>query len=174
MKKNIITAAILTLTLSAATVSCDDPDTTSYMPIYSGFQIAPAQPTAGETITFTAQQEKKGHLIYHADYRWNVVYATSDEEGRPDTVRTVKNTSVVYDMESGDPSVTFTIPKGRGGNIQATFIGEFRYSGVGAAGYDGTSYDGPGANGTIRWRSSSSTDGYCEGTTRKINVKASE
>ena len=85
-----------------------------------------------------------------------------------------KKQSVVYDLENENPSVKFFIPAGAGGIIQASFRADFTYSGIGGSGYDGTDYSMSGMAGYIRPRASSSTFGYQEGLTRKINVAASE
>lgn len=161
-------------TLCFAAVSCDDTDSESYMPVYDGFSVEPTAPIAGDTITFTAVQQKKGHLIYHADYKWTLTYATRNDEGNADTVIYTKKQSVVYDLENNNPSIKFLIPAGAGGDIQASFRADFTYSGIGASGYDGADYSMGGVAGYIRPRASSSTFGYQEGLTRKINVAASE
>ena len=164
----------LTCCLAIAFASCDDTDSESYMPVYEGFSVEPTDPIAGDTITFTAVQQKKGHLIYHADYKWTVTYFTRDSEGNADTLTYTKKQSVVYDLENQDPSLEFLIPAGAGGEIQASFRADFTYSGIGSSGYDGADYSMSGVAGYIRPRASSSTFGYQEGLTRKINVAASE
>ncbi|MBQ4357743.1 MAG: hypothetical protein II766_00005, partial [Paludibacteraceae bacterium] len=99
---------------------------------------------------------------------------TRNDEGNADTVTYTKKQSVVYDLENENPSVKFFIPAGVGGIIQASFRADFTYSGIGGSGYDGTDYSMSGMAGYIRPRASSSTFGYQEGLTRKINVAASE
>ena len=155
-------------------VSCSDSDSESYMPVFEGFSVEPEVPIAGDTIVFTAVQQKKGHLIYHADYKWALTYITRNDEGNADTVTYTKKQSVVYDLENDNPSVKFLIPAGAGGNIQASFRADYTYSGIGASGFDGSDYSMGGVAGYIRPRASSSTFGYQEGLTRKINVAASE
>ena len=167
-------SAIFGFAFCFAAISCDDTDTESYMPVYEGFSVEPSAPVAGDTIVFTAVQQKKGHLIYHADYQWKLTYATRNDEGNADTVTYTKKQSVVYDLENENPSVKFFIPAGVGGIIQASFRADFTYSGIGGSGYDGTDYSMSGMAGYIRPRASSSTFGYQEGLTRKINVAASE
>ena len=44
-------------------VSCDKEDYNSYVPTFKGFRITPSDPTIGDSITITAVQAKKGHLI---------------------------------------------------------------------------------------------------------------
>ena len=144
------------------------------MPVYEGFSVEPSAPVAGDTIIFTAVQQEKGHLIYHADYKWTVTYATRDDKENPDTVTYTKKQSVVYDLENDNPSVKFLIPAGSGGSIQASFRADFTYSGIGGSGNDGSDYTSGGMAGYIRPRASSSTFGYQEGLTRKITVAASE
>ncbi|MCR4920690.1 MAG: hypothetical protein K5945_03145 [Bacteroidaceae bacterium] len=140
------------------------------MPTYEGFAVEPAMPTAGDSIVFTAVQSKKGHLLYHADYKWVIDYYTTDSEGHTDTIQFDKKNSVVYDLENGDPSVKVKIPDGNGGTIQAYFRADFRYSAMGTNGADGRDYSSGSMNGLIVPRSSSTSFGYCDGSTRKIRV----
>ena len=180
MKKTLLAALSAAFMVGAALCSCDETDTTSYMPIFtedtsegSSFEITPTAPRAGDVLRVTALQRKKGHLIYHADYLWTVRFATTND-GKPDTVVYTKKVPVVYDLENADPVLEYTIPGTTGGRIQVTFRGDYRYSGVGASGYDGSNYGSRSWEGFIFWKASSSADGCCEGSTRWITVRDAE
>ena len=176
MKKPILTATVAACLLAVSFASCDENDSTSYMPSYEGFEITPTSPRAGDTLYIVARQEQKGRLIYHADYSWTVRYAYFDtEKGANDTLVYTKKQSVVYDNENDDPMLKYLIPVvGDGGSVQVTFRGDFRYSGIGASGFDGSSYGSRNVPGYILWKASSTADGYCEGTSRWIRVNPAE
>ena len=174
MKRNLHTAFAAALLTALCLASCDDTDPVSYMPLYEGIAISPDFLRAGDSVTVTAVQQDKGRLIYHADYRWEVAYATIGSNGRPDTIRTSKHLSVVYDVESEDPVLKFLIPAGSGGRLQVRFRADFRYSAMGDTGHDGSAYDSRDIPGNIWPRQSTPTDGRSEGVTRWLPVAPTE
>ena len=175
MKLNFTTRSALLrstaiLVLIVCAIACKDDDPESYMPTFEGFSVEPATPYAGDSIVFTAVQSKKGHLIFHADYKWVVDYYTTDSEGHSDTIHFDKKKSVVYDLENENPFFKIKIPEGNGGEIQAYFRADYAYSAHGTSGSDGRDYSSGTVTGFIVPRASSSFDGYCDGSSRKIRV----
>ena len=140
-------------------ISCDKEDYNSYVPTFKGFRITPSDPTIGDSITITAVQAKKGHLIYRATYTWEVKC-----QG---TVMYNGTKKVVYDNEPADPVIGFRLPDDAPvGNYSVKFSANYQFSGQGSVINNGGTYDDPeeGISGQINLVNSGLTGGNCSGS----------
>lgn len=140
-------------------VSCDDEDYSSYVPTFQGFRIDPSEPVVGDSLTITAVQARKGHLIYRATYTWNIQCMS--------TVMLNKTVKVVYDNEPADPVIGFRLPEDAPvGNYTVKFTANYQYSGQGTTVNNGGTYEDPveGVSGQINMVNSGLTEGNCSGT----------
>ena len=91
-----------------AFMACEKTDSNSIVPQFSSITCEPENPAAGDSITLTAHQSVRGHLINSTTYRWAFTYI--DGSTFSDTT-VVRNVEVVYDAVDGtDPQVGFRIP----------------------------------------------------------------
>ena len=140
-------------------ISFDKEDYNSYVPTFKGFRITPSDPTIGDSITITAVQAKKGHLIYRATYTWEVKC-----QG---TVMYNGTKKVVYDNEPADPVIGFRLPDDAPvGNYSVKFSANYQFSGQGSVINNGGTYDDPeeGISGQINLVNSGLTGGNCSGS----------
>ena len=140
-------------------ISCDKEDYNSYVPTFKGFRITPSDPTIGDSITITAVQAKKGHLIYRATYTWEVKC-----QG---TVMYNGTKKVVYDNEPADPVIGFRLPDDAPvGNYSVKLSANYQFSGQGSVINNGGTYDDPeeGISGQINLVNSGLTGGNCSGS----------
>lgn len=122
MKKSLFTM-LMAMTTAFALVSCDDKDDyDSYPPTWKGFRVELNGETvtprtivkAGDEITVTAVQDRKGHLIDATNYYWTMslpVYAENGEDvaGKDYVMEASSHTN--YDgVDNGDPQCKFRIP----------------------------------------------------------------
>jgi hypothetical protein len=108
MNKSLIFTALFGITSLLAFTACEKTDNTSIVPQFSSITCQPEKPAAGDSITLTAHQSVRGHLINSTTYRWAFTYI--DGTTFNDTT-VVRNVEVVYDAVDGaDPQVGFRIP----------------------------------------------------------------
>ena len=141
-------------------VSCDEEDYNSYVPTFKGFRVEPSEPTVGDSITITAVQVQKGHLIYRATYNWVVKCQGTVVYDSPH--------KVVYDNESADPQIVFRLPDDAPmGTYTVSFTANYKFSGQGSVINNGGTYDDPeeGISGQINLVNSGLTEGNCSGST---------
>ena len=146
----------------AGLTGCEKEDYNSYVPVFEGFAVSPAQPVSGDSVVFEAVQSQIGHLLYKAVYTWNITYATVDPDDRIDTTITQR---VVYDANPANPKVGLRLPEGKIGQLSVSFRGEYSYSGTGIQVASGGTYDNPtqGRYGSINLVQSSQLYGICQG-----------
>ena len=150
-----------------AFTACDEADTNSYMPRFSGFEYE--EPVvAGDSLTITAKQSELGRLIYTTTYNW-VCICDWDEEvngefrsGR-DTCAVLKK-KINYGVDPSDPQFKFLVPK-NASKLSIVFDAEYNYAGNGMTGEDGSNVGSTGGtNGYIRPVSSNLLFGRTRGT----------
>ena len=89
-----------------ALASCDEADTNSDMPRFSGFEYE-VPVVAGDTLTVVAKQSQLGKLIGSATYDWVCLYDwTNEEEGTSGQLDTLEHQfkKVYYSIDSSDPN----------------------------------------------------------------------
>lgn len=147
-----------------ALASCDEADTNSEMPYFSGFEYEKPV-VAGDSLTIVAKQSKLGKLIYTTTYEWVCIYDWDNVEegisGRDTLEHVVKK--INYGVDSSDPTFKFLVPK-NASNLFIHFTGEYNYAGQGPNRYDGsTGGSGTGGNGYIRPVTSNNLFGRTKG-----------
>lgn len=171
-------AACLLATLS----SCESKDYDSYPPTWKGFRFTKDNAEvnantgifAGDVITVTALQDQKGRLINATTYNWDVIAPVQQEDGKyvNDTIYS-KSIHTNYDgLDSGDPSVTFSIPEKALGQSTVVFSASYSFSGYGIQVADGSSYENSGSVSGYITSTSADMFGGAKGSVRfKINSK---
>ena len=154
----ILTTMIVAL---AALSSCSDDDKNSYPPTWKGFQLSPARPTAGDSLTVTARQDQKGHLINATKYEWTLNCTLVKNDGGTEEVTLTETDQTNYDgLSSADPVHKFLIPKEAAGRATITFQATYNYSAQGIEVDYGGDYSRPaGMMGTILSRSGQMSGG---------------
>ena len=114
MNKYLIFNTVLAMASALVFMACEKTDSTSVVPQFSSITCEPEMPMAGDSITLTAHQSVRGHLINSTTYRWAFSYI----DGTTFSDTTVyRNVEVVYDAVGGaDPTVGFRIPADMPGN----------------------------------------------------------
>ena len=148
-----------------ALASCDEADTNSSMPTFSGFEYEKPV-VAGDSLTTVAKQSRPGKLIYTTTYDWVCLYDwTNTEEGtsrQKDTLVHVKR-KLNYGVDPSDPQFKFLVPK-NADNLYIIFTAEYNYMGQGDNRYDGsTGGEGTAGNGYIRPVTSNNLFGRARG-----------
>jgi len=170
MNKKLIITMLCSIALVIGFVSCEEEDLTSYMPTWKGFTYDPKPAVKGDSVTIIAQQDKIGHLIYKAVYSWTASYYVRNSEGIDSLVNDTKKQTVVYDLETGDPTVKFYVPLNMStSTMNVSFTGEYHYSAQGAQISDGSTIV-DGGTGFLRQRQSSQLQGTSAGSLT-VNVK---
>ena len=154
--------------------SCEKKDYSSFPPSFEGFKFSrndqPINKTdiyAGDRITVTAAQMKKGQLINATTYNWEVIIPVEQADGswKNDTIKSGA-IHKVYDMENEDPSFTFNINSKAVGTSIVKFNATYSFSGNGIQVDDGSNYGSSGtASGSIV-SSSSAMYGKANGSVR--------
>ncbi len=146
--------------------SCDEADTSSYMPTFEGFVYEkPVVP--GDSLLVTAKQSELGRLLGHTEYTWTCLYSWTDTiegtSGQRDTLF-VKTQKLNYSADNSDPQIKFLVPA-IADNLTLTFEAEYNYAGQGELRYDGSNTGGGGsANGYIRPVTSNNLFGLTKGS----------
>ena len=153
-----------------ALASCDEADTNSDMPRFSGFEYE-VPVVAGDTLTVVAKQSSLGKLIYTTTYDWVCLYDwTNTEDGtskRKDTLVHVKR-KLNYGVDSSDPQFKFLVPQNVD-NLYVIFTAEYDYMGQGDNRYDGSiGGEGTAGNGSIRPVTSNLLSGRARG---QLNIQ---
>lgn len=149
-----------------ALASCDEADTNSDMPRFSGFEYE-VPVVAGDTLTVVAKQSQLGKLIGSATYDWVCLYDwTNEEEGTSGQLDTLEHQfkKVYYSIDSSDPQFKFFVPE-NASRLVITFTAEYNYAGQGPNRFDGsTGGSGTGGNGYIRPVTSNNLFGRSKGS----------
>ena len=165
--------------------SCEKKDYSSYPPTWKGFQFTcngqKVDPKtgifAGDEITVTALQDKKGQLINATTYNWTIIIPVEYEEGQTknDTIVAEPPIHTNYDgTDNGDPSFTFTVPSKAIPSVQShiTFSASYSYSGYGIQVEDGRDYSSSGSISGSIYSTSGSMYGKANGSVRfYVNAK---
>ena len=163
MNKTSFFSLFVALVAAFALSSCEKEDTTSYMPTWKGFTVAPNPVTPGDSVTVTACQDQIGHLIYKAIYNWEVICHLRDMTGADSVVTKTFSSTVIYDNEPLDPSIRFLIPEGVTRDVSVSFQGRYMYSGQGYSANDGSTIQ-TGFGGMLRRTQSSALEGFSSGS----------
>ena len=162
MNKTSFLSLFVALVAALALSSCEKEDTTSYMPTWKGFTVAPNPVTPGDSVTVTACQDQIGHLIYKAIYNWEVTYHLRDMIGADSVVTKTFSKTVIYDNEPLDPSIRFLVPEEVTRDVRVSFQGRYMYSGQGYSATDGSTIE-TGID-KLRRTQSSPLEGFSSGS----------
>ena len=166
---------ILPLALSGvfAFTACDEADTNSDMPRFSGFDYEKPV-VAGDSLTIVAKQSQLGKLIYTTTYDWVCLYDWTNEEegtsGQKDTLVHVEK-KLNYGGDPSDPQFKFLVPQ-NAYNLYIIFTADYAYAGQGPNRYDGsTGGEGTAGNGYIRPVTSNNLFGRTKGQLTIRNIR---
>ena len=141
--KKILYFATIAVALAALS-ACSDDDKQSYPPTWSGFTLSPASPVAGDSLTVTAVQDRKGHLINATTYTWTLSCILYNDEGMPEDYSLTETFKTNYDgLSSGDPVHSFLIPSRAMGRATISFQATYNYSARGIEVFYGGDYSRP-------------------------------
>lgn len=149
MKKLFLTAAI-SVALAALT-ACSDEDKNSYPPTWKGFSLSPSKPQAGDSLTVTALQDRKGHFINATQYQWTLTCSLLNEDGSNEEYTLTEQDRTNYDgLSNADPVHSFLIPARAVGRATVSFKATYNYSAQGIEVNYGGDYSRPvGVQGSI-------------------------
>lgn len=149
MKKKLISCIFAFVTFLTF-VACEEANTDSYPPIWYGFRLEPYPPVAGDSLTVTAVQAKKGSLIHATTYKWTLTYNLDKDGINEDTVITVLQNTNYDGISNADPTCRFHVPVNASGRAALSFEAKYSFSGNGYMGTFGNNYERPeGIRGNI-------------------------
>lgn len=158
--------------LALATLSgCQDDDRQSYPPTWKGFSLAPAKPVAGDSLTVTALQDHKGHLINATQYTWTLTCIVYKDDLSTEEYALTETDRTNYDgLNSSDPTHRFLLPAGAQGRATIAFRAVYNYSAQGIDVSYGGDYERPaGVMGSILSQSGQMSGGASGTVTFNIN-----
>jgi len=130
MKKLLLAATALVALFSFS--ACSDDDNESYPPTWKGFTLSPSSPSAGDSLTVTAVQDMKGHLINATTYTWTLSCTLQKADDSVEEYSLTETDKTNYDgLNSNDPVHKFFIPAEASGRATITFKATYNYSGSG-------------------------------------------
>lgn len=172
MKKKLVSCIFAFVTFLTF-VACEEANTDSYPPIWYGFRLEPYPPVAGDSLTVTAVQSKKGYLIYTTTYTWTLSCSLRiDPVTVKDTVLTVTQKTNYDGISNADPTHRFLIPANAEGRATVSFEARYAYAGNGVQADFGGDYTRPeGIRGSITSKSGTLSGGANGSVTFYIQEK---
>ena len=142
-------------------VSCEKKDYSSYPPTWKGFELSSKTVHPGDSITVTAVQDDKGHLINSTYYTWYLTCNITDGNSTISYTSPKETVHTNYDgTDNGNPSYTLYIPENAApGNGTIYFTAKYNYSGGGIQVSSGMNYSETGLSGYISSESGSISGG---------------
>ena len=148
--KNKLIAALFAFSGILVFAACEETNTNSSPPIWYGFRIDPYPAVAGDSLTVTAVQAKKGSLIHATTYKWTLTYNLDKDGINEDTVITVQQNTNYDGISNADPTCRFYVPVNAPGRATLSFEAKYAFSGNGYMGTFGNDYNRPeGVRGNI-------------------------
>lgn len=168
--KHLILLALAALALATMT-GCHDDDRQSYPPTWKGFALAPAKPVAGDSLTVTALQDHKGHLINATQYTWTLSCTVYKDDLSTEEYTLTETDRTNYDgLNNADPTHRFLLPAGAQGRATIAFRAVYNYSAQGIEVSYGGDYERPaGVMGSILSQSGQMSGGASGTMTFNIN-----
>lgn len=143
MKKKLISCIFAFVTILTF-VACEESNTDSYPPTWHGFRLEPYPPVAGENLTVTAAQSKKGHLINATTYIWSLSCSLEKGDGTvADTVITTTQKTNYDGISNANPTHRFIVPANAAGRATVSFEARYAYSADGIQASFGSDYTRP-------------------------------
>ncbi len=139
----------LTVVLCLSFTGCNDDDSDCYPPVYHGFTYQPNIVYAGDSVTITAVQQRKGNHLNATDYIWKLTLQIEDNENTRDTTLAYNQHTNYGGISNADPEWKLKIPNNTiAGTYSCRFEAQWSNSsdGVGGVFRGGT---GEGCYGTI-------------------------
>ncbi len=120
--------------VSLVMAACSEDEKGSYPPTYYGFDYYPKPASAGDSVTITAVQAKKGHHLNATDYQLSVRVRV-DENGSKDSTIVCKYHTNYDGTDNGSPTFKVKIPDNTISNSAAvTFTARWSNSSDGQGG----------------------------------------
>ncbi len=123
--------------------ACDD-DEGCYPPTYKGFSYTPSPALAGDSLTITAVQAKKGHYLNACTYNFSMTVRLDQEDGSYVDTLLSQSISTNYDgKDNSDPTWTLVLPSNtRAGSYSCSFSAQWSNSADGDGGTFACQNDG--------------------------------
>ena len=137
----LLASAMVALTALSA---CSDDDKQSYPPTWKGFELSPSVAVAGDSLTVTALQDRKGHLINATKYTWTLSCTLVKDDGSFEDYSLTETNQTNYDgLSNADPKHRFLIPAEASGRATIAFQAVYNYSAQGIEVSYGGDYSRP-------------------------------